>query len=582
MTLLLGIFSILHLLFLPGLVINLVIKRKLDVIETFLTSFVYSILINFIVGFIILVQFSSHAQLIFRSVIALEIVVLVSILIFKFELKNIIFVLEIPKSYFLFSIIILVCGLSALYLNGTFQNAIPVDVPNYIGFAESFANGKVPDLNKTLGYPQLFSVIWAISMVIVGDIQIIIFIKLIMFYIFLVGNIIWIKLYTLSHKRIFILSLLIYNFYIYAHFDDYVGSGMRDVEIGTISLLFFYFIYRFYDSSDPTYLGLALYSCAIASHIKQVGLILAISGFFFLLYFIKKINTVTIVKYLLILLFSFIWFLYTEYNRLIGLSSSDNIYLQKGIHDGRNVILRAWIAGTKFLYGASFKEIPLIFTIISLTLVLLYLLAISHTRFLAFYLLASAYFIVWTFYWSYDVRNIGIIVPYISLFSAESIIKLFKLREFTQISSFPVHINRNQCTTLIILISLIFAAIGFKYDNNYLNRLTSSQENLLDEPERLKKLKDYIEIYPVRLIGTQFNAVFGVNSMARYFERVDLDISAPKLTFQLSNKSYSHLYLRKNGGLTQSGNTLIDELELKGRLELLEEDDSFLFFKIHE
>ena len=116
------------------------------------------------------------------------------------------------------------------------------------------------------------------------------------------------------------------------------------------------------------------------------------------------------------------------------------------------------------------------------------------------------------------------------------------------------------------------------------SRFTNSQINRLikNEPERLKKLKDYIEIYPVRLIGTQFNAVFGVNSMARYFERVDNEISAPKLTFQLSNKSYSHLYLRKNAGLTQSGNTLINELELKGRLELLEEDDSFLFFKIND
>jgi hypothetical protein len=580
MTFLLGTLSILHLLLLPGLVINLVSKRKLDFIETFLTSFVYSLLINFIFGFVILLKFSIYAHLIFQTIIGLEVIALISILISKIEVKNFNFIIGFPKSYLLFSLIILVCGMSSLYLYGTFWNTIPVDVPSYIRFAESFANGEMPDLNKTLGYPQLFSVIWAISMVVVGDLQIIIFIKFIMFCMFLVSNIIWIKLYFLSYKRIFLLSLLIYNFYIYAHFDDYVGSGMRDVEIGTMALLFFYFIYRFYDSSHQKYLGLALYSGAIASHTKQVGLILAIAGFFYLLSFIKKIYIVNIIKYFLTLLFSFIWFVYIEYNISIGLTSSDNLYLQKGIHEGRNVILRAWIAGTKFLYGASFKEIPIVFTIISLTLVLLFLLAIFHTKFLSFYFLTSAYFIVWTFYWSYDIRNLGIIVPYISLFAAESIIKFLNLREFTRIQSFALRINRSQLITLFVLIPLIFIIIGLKYDDTYLKRLSLRQENSIDEPERIKVLQNFISTNDVNLIGTQFNSPLRVNSIARYFERLDLEMSAPKLLILLDNSDYSHLYLRKKTGLTQSGYTLINELELINRLKLLKEDDSYLLFKI--
>jgi hypothetical protein len=549
-------------------------NKKKNFFDFIFVSFVNSLLFNSILGFISLIFLTEFTKKIFLSLVFIEIII-ISFYIIK-KNQNITIRLRAP------ALLILLIIIHTFYLVNSIFAPIINDVGTFIYYAESFANGEIPDLNKTLGYPQLFSILWAILLKIVGveKLEIIfIFVKLLMFIIFLIGNLVWFRLFILSKKTYFIYAFIIYNFFIFVYFDKFVGSGMREVEVATMALLLFYFVFKYKHDSQEEFLLYAVLVSVLAGNMKQSGLILIIIIAIILILEYQKITIMQYLKYITILILGLIWLIYIEYNIYLGLSGSDSPYLQKGIHQGRNLFWRVIYAFGKFSVRALFGELPFFVIPISLSIVLIYLISIKYTTHILFYFISTIYLIIWVVYYGYDLRNLGVVIPFISLLAAESIVKLTRVGQMRKLKEYNFHVNRLGYFLILLFLIFLFVLVESRYANQFFLEQKRMLQLNYDEPDRIKYLNDYIIKNDIRNMGSQFSGVLRVDELLEHVERIDLNLSGAKLFYLINRKEFEYLYIRKNGGLTNSGQVYIDNLVSSGEILLVDQDEYYYLYK---
>ena len=456
------------------------------------------------------------------------------------------------------------------------------DTKTYISFAKSFYNSILPDPNVTFGYPQAFSVLWSISFRIIENSELEMFIKSLLYIFPMIANLAFIEIYKIKLKTHYLLGAFFFNLLIFIYFNGYIGSGMREVETACLVVVSYFFISKYINLRKIEYLFLASLTGALIANIKQSGLIILVLTFLFLSYtFVrKKIGLITYIFNLSVLLIGLAWFMYHQYLVYFGYSSSESTYLTIGIHESRNFLLRIPYAISRFFFGSSFTILSPGIIAIGISIFILYIFSIFITKDYAIYLLSILYFLHWTFYFSYDLRNLGLIFPIVSILAAQTFLTIFNVNT----KKVGVYYEKEFKLKILYLLAAGFCLIILfgknYYTNSKLNEISIDNQELYSEPDRTKSLVGKLQLNQSRILATHFSGISKIEALSPYIRILPLEISGSRLEYLIIKDKIKYLYLRKTNGLSLGARDLINNFNTQGRIVLLSEDSEYYLYEV--
>lgn len=431
--------SALQICFLPGFVAFLFLNRKPDDARILLSpviSFGLSLLVNyFIIQILIPLHLYTRSALIIF--ILFELLVVTGLFFFqKYNIKDLNFGRSLKKMIIEGRLLINFSGsvyikiksvlliLSVLLLVGmTVQMILNIGkifsgwdaIFSWNRWAIDFFNNKIPV--STYHYPLLIPANWSISYVLCGyPLQ---FIPKAMMPLFLIFQV----------YAFIVLAIKRHSFtFIYASIFLFLGfnrlnwtEGFVDVPVAFYSILVFIslsLINKDDEEKDKLKYVLitALIACASAVT-KQSGIFVVLTFPFLLIFITKdKISWSTQKKIKFILLFLLLiliiivpYYLYAEMAIKTGIAASEVPYVTKDIYNGASWAERVMSAGKMF--SGLFSSRVLLF-------ICIFPFIISFTnrtyRFLNFAIVLP-FLVIWTLYFSYDLRNSAIAIPYFCL-----------------------------------------------------------------------------------------------------------------------------------------------------------------------
>ena len=420
----LGILAIVQVVFLPGYLTLRYCGIRGDLITTLACSFFLSLIINQQLVTVMVVSgvFARNGLL---ALVAVEMFCLAWLLVFRDSAEQ-------PgidnreKSHrpslhgALIGAAVLIYFAMVIYgqIGTVFQSHD--DVFSWNRWALDWTAGKFPFMTMT--YPQLLPTNWALIYVLTGD-SIQFFAKSIMPLFPLAISYLLIKLS--SDSRCFSWYIIpIIGFYLTARlFGPFMASGMADLPVAFFSLASFnlYNLGRITqrDNDKLKFLILGLLACFGAANTKQAGIYMLLLSpmFIFEIYRLTSDGKERLHKFLLFFAITTVFFTvgwyFFKYWQISGGSERDiTLYLLEDIHKGRSYAQRLF-----FSWNLLAAEIGS-YTVLSLMMVFS-AIGLFNSRIdrgsRAFLRLGVAYVLVWIFFFSYDIRNIALGIPFIAV-----------------------------------------------------------------------------------------------------------------------------------------------------------------------
>lgn len=480
---LLMIISIFQICFLPGFILYKLFFKSLHLNSLFLfiIYFALSLLVNYsLVGILLILGLYGFYSLMFVFCIEVMIVlyfiyrkrdVLIETVanihkklnalfleFFKFEF-NINYFLRL---FFLFWSVYILYSMTNLAIDslGGIFNAWD-SVVSWNRWAGELYSGQFPSL--TYGYPMLMPANWSLSYVIQKyPLQFIAkgIMSLFFLSIILGSTILGLVKKNLAYLTIPPIMTLISN--------SYWNDGMIDIPVTFFVFLLIIIIFEAssekLDKNRQLYFLLGSLVVITSALTKQAGL------FFIILYPLLFI-TISENKYtlsniyiylkqylLLILVFIVPWYLYIQYKISIGQDSSAVEWITNGIYHGMSLFERFNVASDMFI--SAFKE-----NFVSFTVAFFFIVSMKNKKVRALNLIATIpYYILWAFFFSYDLRNVYLLFPLIGLSVGTGIIEtinIVKFLYFNQDDDSSSYIYR--VVLHLFFIILFLATIGISF-----------------------------------------------------------------------------------------------------------------------
>jgi len=456
--LILGIASLLQIMFLPGLLVLLLTGTSGGVVRTTLVSFALSMVINFYLTAVLvsLGQFTSSSMylifaaemlsLIFLARVELNrpLPALINAVRARFrEHKNLITCryTKVESALALLSLATLelflynyLSGLGSIFDHGD-------DVISWNRWAVDWYKGYFPRM--TWNYPQLLPANWSISYVFLNESRLQFFAKSIcpVFSLFMVLALydLWVRKRDFSY----LCAIPVTAALCMALTGGSMNKGYADVPVAFMAFMSVYVLLAAGDgevSDNNKSIVIGSICCAGAALTKQAGLYVV--GIYPLLCYLlvkgsfrnagsfgKALKIASI--YLLLFVLTAPWYLYTASKIAAGREDSEIRYVTHDIYLGRSIWGRLIDFGAKIkvnmdallgswslqhMSGFAFVAVIACLAVICALLVYFTLQSLHDTlcRYLVA-LLVVPYFCLWIKYFSYDFRNLTLVFPFIGL-----------------------------------------------------------------------------------------------------------------------------------------------------------------------
>ncbi|MCQ8127903.1 hypothetical protein [Methylomonas rivi] len=309
---------------------------------------------------------------------------------------------------------------------------------SYNPWTLEFLLNRLPDPANTMSYPILMPANWSLGYLIMQNENIQFFNKMTLSLFPFVVSLLFIDLSIKNKSLIYLLGLVFYSIILILYTGYLFGAGTLDIPAASIGFLAFYAILDVYftrssNKIDGKRLILVILFASVSALIKQAGLFLLIVIMAWLVWFLfvdgKNKTNYKFKENFIILLLSMVvvsvlvlsWYGYIEYQIFQGRSSSSSAWLTKGIHEGRDNYQRfLWAMNLIFPMAKSWK-------IIGAIIFLLSTLGVFHEKSrLVFLLIICPYLFIWVFYYSYEIRTISPIMPFVAYSAAFGVYVLFE------------------------------------------------------------------------------------------------------------------------------------------------------------
>ncbi len=448
----LGLLSVLQVTFLPGyLAINL-LKIDSGKIRSLVLSFALSLIINHFIVFSLTALHIYNRWSIFFIFIS-ECLLFIYFLkhpltgkVHVARIRNILFPILPERASVYHIIIYLISAATLLYYTALFINNLGQvfnthdDVVSWNRWAVDWYQGNFP--RKTWHYPQLLPAVWSISYVFLGNSSIQFFAKAIMplFPLFLL--LLMLDLGLRTRQTGYILSTFITGALLYFIMGgpQYLTSGYADVPVTYMAFLSVYLMLdaKYSESSSEIVKKLLIGSvcCGGAALTKQAGLYVAgiypILSYLLVLRFksgLKYSNSVIVfVLYSVISACTLPWYLFTQWRIASGLEESEISYVTQGIHNGMSYWERFSDAFVKLehsfdslysivrwiTFDTVYSHVVIILISILMASCLIFSLRDSLCRYI-FMLVSVPFYIIWACFYSYDLRNLSLAIPFFGI-----------------------------------------------------------------------------------------------------------------------------------------------------------------------
>jgi hypothetical protein len=351
------------------------------------------------------------------------------------------------------------------------------DVVSWNHWASEWYAGDLP--RYTYHYPQLLPANWSLSYQFLGTDDIQIFAKSIMGLFGLGILFIFWDLYKKSKSLYFLLALTISGFIIQRTVGAYLGKGYADIPVAFFGLCVFYVSYLAINGYLSVPMGLIMSTLMLSGAMltKQAGffmIALFLTGVYFLLK--KSVEPVKKKWWLMgasigILLLSVApWYIYKQVQINRGKERSEITYVTKDIYAGKTKIQRMMDASEHFSNKVVDFEFLKFFSdpgkksfIESISIFVFLLMLLSLFSFygrMCTLLVVLPYYIIWACFFSYDLRNISLLLPFLGLSISIGLVVCIKY-----VSGFIIYLQHTNRLTLAggILTLLLVVGLSLNY-----------------------------------------------------------------------------------------------------------------------
>ncbi len=396
-------------------------------------------------------------------------------------------------------------------------------VVSWNSWATEWYSGVFP--SNTRRYVQLIPTNFAVSYAFLQNTQLQFFAKGIMPLFNLFVLLLMFELGLETRNTGYFVGVVASRYIIKKFLGSYIASGYVDVALAFFAFITVYALLKAKVASEPdqklSYLGLGVILAAGAALTKQNGLfIFAVYPFLAYWLVLKDITTlnrkeklISIAKWFGISLCIILpWYLFNEYRIGIGANETNLLYLAVDRHEGRNLIERLARAGGLleeyvYLYPLILLLLPFLestFVWISLTILI-------------------PYSLIWAFAFSTFPRNLSIALPFLGLVAGMAVIKIIEFGEklLTLIKFDQLNLY------LIVIATMLMTIIGSQFiaDTDLISLQEEQQKDILlrsinhkiyDYFDEIGHYEPIMTNYPIRYLPGLENSQIEIGNFADY------------------------------------------------------------------
>jgi len=501
----LGTISLFQIAFLPGFLFLSFIKFSEGFIRTIVLSFAFSLIINyFLVLFLVL--FNLYIQPILLSIVLIEICLILywkrnyltqhvsdffagrlksikQLIMPDFESKPPIRMIDICIIFTAIGIILFFSTKAVIpwdTQSADWQQVVLSSwdaIISWNGWALSFFNNSIP--TGTYHYPQLMPANWSLTYVIMGNGTVQFFIRALAPLFPLATLLMLFDLGLHTNKIGYLIGVTITGCMFLIFQPVYISASLADIPVAFMSFVPIYLLLLSMDiqakSKKRTYFLLGAIACSGAALTKQAGLyVLLLYPLFASSAFLRSVPGIEMkhiwklvaIILLVLLLLTVPSYVYQEFQIMFNNASSEIQWVTEGIHEERNLMERLSY-GVKRINGnvlnfiftenpSSSRALAVMITFYTiLFLGLLYSIPLWEGRFVLFGI-ATPFFFIWAFFYSYDLRNCVLAVPFAGVAMGLGLQNFREVHRsnLDNLFNFRLIIGLGLLTTLVLITSL--------------------------------------------------------------------------------------------------------------------------------
>jgi len=365
-------------------------------------------------------------------------------------------------------------------------------------WAVDWSTNQLPVL--TYEYPQLLPANWSLSYVIIQNTDVQAFAKAIMPLFSIFTTLLFFDLAKKKNNLAYFMGLIIYGLILYSLYRQFITSGYVDIAVSFFAFLSFY-VYVYNKKEEfgiQNIILITIFACA-AAITKQSGLIVLLFATVYDIWYLyknkKQLSKKVFLKVIILLIFIilivvFLWYLIKEIQIVSGVDLSSIKYCIHDIYKGDNLIQRLNNVIQKYFISRSIPE-----RIISIFMSFFLLLGLfkKESRWILI-IFIYPFILIWCFFFSYDHRNLAVLLPFLAYSSAfginffiEKVYKIwpglkkimnFKLMYNFEKESFYVNFRKYNIFLTIIAIFLVLILSFTINDNSIIEQQLSLQRQL--------------------------------------------------------------------------------------------------------
>ena len=529
MMMLAGVAAFLQITLLPGLLFTRALGLGTGAIKTITFSFAISLILNYHLVLLLTLTRSYNRSVLF-SIFALEVLAL--FFMFKRSLfskvGDVSSIVMSKYRYFVervkadkkgsnlgigvlaMSVILLYLSIFFVSIGGIFDDWD--DVVSWNRWAVDWFHGDLPAL--TWHYPQLLPSNWSITYAFMNDGRIQFFAKSISAIFPLFSILIMLDLWLRKEFRGYLYAVPFLGLIFGLFAANYINKGYADIPVSFMALMAVYSLILVEESDTSSdklkAVSIGALCSAGAGLTKQAGL------YFALIYPIlsyvtivsklelkgRKKQLLTVSQYVMLAVLLLPWYFYSESAIRTGVNESEISYVTGETHVSKNLLDRPEYAVNGIINTAYSTIIKIsglenslwvkIFVVIFLLFTVYFLVCgmkVHLCRYINI-LLVVPYFIIWSLFFSYDVRNLTLVFPFLAICAGHGIDYNYNLlmrnraqdmeittekdnglKEKLEGKSFAAKYIFGMNTSVIVIpLSLMFAAGSFYFNDESLIR----------------------------------------------------------------------------------------------------------------
>lgn len=608
--LMLGVLSIIQVVFLPGFLVLKSLRMTGGLFRTSILSFSLSLIINhFLVLALVILRIYSSITL--YSIFFAEILLLVWLTrpILKKPIITLLDGDEQRISDFFASI--KTCSSSAILIKVTFfliasitllffvtqtgKNLGQVfnawdDIVSWNRWAVDWYKGHLPTL--TYHYPQLLPINWSMTYIFLGDSTVQFFAKAIMPFFSLAILLSLLDLGFRSKQVGYMAAISITGvLLIFVVGVEGLSHGYADIPVAFMGFVPIYLLLLSEGADSITTikenLFVGAFCCAGAALTKQAGLYLLL--IYPLVCYATVLRTTAVLNkreririivtmYIIMLIIVAPWYSYTELRILNKLETSEISYVMDAIHKGKSMIVRFLTAIHLIKERLSIqlpnaRILPVLLYIGGFSSFLLSMLNRTW-RYLSL-LVIIPFFFIWAAYFSYDLRNIALVVPLIG--TAIGIGTQYSGDAFRWGARI---LQKVRISVVMVLMIVLAVAATSKFDKAKLVERQLSLQKKIGSPIFNDILYQYNQKYGLKgKVITNYQLMKYLPGLEQFF-KLDYMGDLQTLKNNLRDTDAQYLFCIPMQELSKDVKEYMDEEVRTQKLELLSATEGVVFVKI--